>query len=214
MSRIDLDELLKDFERPEAGVSCNWQEMYFELMRESDYRLKTLKQYIEELTEQINNSPTAKGNAIRIARSKAQAARIWYLYANGIAIEDIPEALEEDLGKRISTVTVYRALSVTEPEDRERVLEIFRDNEVLFEGVTEEALMYCFEYHRIRRLNLVSIDALKRAYGEETILEFIRDNNIQPDKFVSGEYYRQSDIRYVAKKAKKLHIVGGIDDLL
>ena len=146
------------------------------------------EQVIEDLEEKL--SILTKGRNWRaavnqnIAKSMGVSAQALCYAVKGYSVKEIVEELNDEVTER----TVYRALSVKNDTDLQRITTIFHQFKEVFEShnVTEDDVLEWFTKMRIRKLRLVAREDVIQCFGEKVL------DRVRKDTYVQGEYY---DIR-------------------
>lgn len=151
-------------------------------------RLKTV---IRELEERL--STLAKGRNWKeavnqnIAKSMGVSAQALCYAVKGCSVKEIVQELNDEVTER----TVYRALSVKEDTDLQRITTILHQFKEVFDShdVTEDDVLKWFTGLRVKKLRLVTRDELIKYFGEEAL------NIAGRDAYVQGEYYDMRGVR-------------------
>lgn len=142
------------------------------------------------LNEKRSNSTMKareKSIELRSKKSRELASFILASIVKGISVDKTRNIASSYFGKDIKIATIYRALSVREDKDRERVLNLYADFPEEFSGVSEQELIQWFETSRIKKLHLVSKEDFISKYGETALPE--------KDKYITTEaYYSTNDM--------------------
>lgn len=152
---------------------------------------------IKELNEMVGSfSTVGVSNAFAEARTKsietrrkshdANAAKIIDLTVQGYSVYEIQGILADEFDVDINIVTIYRAISVKEDGDRDRVLTLYEDYISQLGDSSKEDILDWFETTRIKKLKLVSKDTFIRMFGAEALPE--------PDKYIVDEFYSTGNI--------------------
>ena len=150
-----------------------------------------LKAVIRELEERL--STLAKGRNWKkavhqnIAKSMGVSAQALCYAVKGCSVKEIVQELNDEVTER----TVYRALSVKEDTDLQRITTILHQFKEVFDShdVTEDDVLKWFTGLRVKKLRLVTRDELIKYFGEEAL------NIAGRDAYVQGEYYDMRGVR-------------------
>lgn len=104
----------------------------------------------------------------------------------GYSVKEIVQELNDEVTER----TVYRALSVKEDTDLQRITTILHQFKEVFDShdVMKDDVLKWFTELRVKKLRLVTRDELIKYFGEETL------NVARRDAYVQGEYYNVKNI--------------------
>ena len=151
-------------------------------------RLKAVIRDLEEklsiLTKGCNWKTAVNQNVLKSMGVSAQAL----CYAvKGYSVKEIVQELNDEVTER----TVYRALSVKEDADLQRITTILHQFREIFDShnVTEDDVLKWFTELRVRKLRLVTKAEVIRRFGEEAL------DISRKDTYVCGEYYDMRGIR-------------------
>ncbi|MCI9176849.1 MAG: hypothetical protein HFH49_18390 [Lachnospiraceae bacterium] len=150
-----------------------------------------LKAVIRELDERL--STLAKGRNWKkavhqnIAKSMGVSAQALCYAVKGCSVKEIVQELNDEVTER----TVYRALSVKEDTDLQRITTILHQFKEVFDShdVTEDDVLKWFTGLRVKKLRLVTRAEVIRHFGEEAL------NIAGRDAYVQGEYYDMRGVR-------------------
>lgn len=141
------------------------------------------------LNEKRNNS-TAKAREksieLRSKKSRELASFILASIVKGTSVEETRVIASSYFGKEVKPATIYRALSVKEDKDRERILNLYAEYSEQFDGVSKQELIQWFETTRIKKLHLLSKEDFISKYGETALPE--------RDQFITEDYYSIKDM--------------------
>lgn len=96
------------------------------------------------------------------------------------------ETIQQILSDKVKPATIYRAISVKEDKDRERILNLYAEYPNEFNGVSEKELIQWFEATRIKKLHLIKKEEFISKYGEAALPE--------KDKYITEDYYSTMDM--------------------
>lgn len=145
-------------------------------------KVADLQKQIEELKSSATNR-MSKARKVKMKKSDKTAAMIISLAVQRYDVGAIQQILSD---KDIKIATIYRALSVREDVDRERVLKLYTEYPETFQGVSKEDLIKWFETNRIKKLHLISKEDFIKKYGETALPE--------KDKYITEDYYSIKDM--------------------
>ena len=139
-----------------------------------------------------------KASAVNVEQAEKLQARILALTVG----KDTVKSIQKKLSNGVSKATIYRAISVSKFEDRERILRLFHKYPQQFNDLTEVILIRWFEVKRIQKLHLWSESELIARFGKK-VYENMRKLGLQKDIGVKIDtYYSVEDVLEYAKKAK------------
>lgn len=175
----ELRDKIVDLENQLSAISRKEQE------------IERLKAVIRELEERL--STLAKGRNWKkavhqnIAKSMGVSAQALCYAVKGYSVKEIVQELNDEVTER----TVYRALSVKEDSDLQRITTILHQFKEVFDShdVTEDDVLKWFTGLRVKKLRLVTRDELIKYFGEEAL------NIAGRDAYVQGEYYDMRGVR-------------------
>lgn len=175
----ELRDKIVDLENQLSAISRKEQE------------IEGLKAVIRELEERL--STLAKGRNWKkavhqnIAKSMGVSAQALCYAVKGCSVKEIVQELNDEVTER----TVYRALSVKEDSDLQRITTILHQFKEVFDShdVTEDDVLKWFTGLRVKKLRLVTRDELIKYFGEEAL------NIAGRDAYVQGEYYDMRGVR-------------------
>lgn len=145
--------------------------------------IEDLQERLSILTKGCNWKTAVHQNVLKSMGVSAQAL----CYAvKGYSVKEIVQELNDEVTER----TVYRALSVKEDTDLQRITTILHQFKEVFDShdVTEDDVLKWFTGLRVKKLRLVTRDELIKYFGEETL------NVARRDAYVQGEYYNVKNI--------------------
>lgn len=134
----------------------------------------------------------------RILKSyKTMALAICYKI-KGFCVSDIVMHLKEQ-SVYADAATIYRALSVKDDNDKERMVSVFTTYPEIFKenGISKEEFIHWFESQRISKLHLISQKEL-----DNDLADRLKEYGIQPDRYVKGSYFKRQDVEQVLGKSK------------
>lgn len=175
----ELRDKIVDLENQLSAISRKEQE------------IERLKAVIRELEERL--STLAKGRNWKkavhqnIAKSMGVSAQALCYAVKGYSVKEIVQELNDEVTER----TVYRALSVKEDTDLQRITTILHQFKEVFDShdVTEDDVLKWFTGLRVKKLRLVTRTEVIRHFGEEAL------NIAGRDAYVQGEYYDMRGVR-------------------
>ena len=145
-------------------------------------KVADLQKQLEELKSSATNR-MSKAREVKMKKSAQTAAMIISLAVQRYDVETIRQILSD---KDIKIATIYRARSVKEDKDRERILNLYAEYPNEFNGVSKEDLIKWFETNRIKKLHLISKEEFISKYGEAVLPE--------KDKYITEDYYSTKDM--------------------
>lgn len=199
-SKIMLEDMQKqlDVAIPELQKANNNNKKLREELASKDreiYRLKSTSTEVEKLQakvadlqkqlEELKASATnrmSKAREVKMKKSDQTASMIISLAVKRYNVETIQQILSD----KVKPATIYRAISVKEDKDRERILNLYAEYPNEFNGVSEKELIQWFEATRIKKLHLISKEEFISKYGEAVLP--VRD------PFITEDYYSEKDM--------------------
>ena len=174
----ELRDRIVDLENQLSAISRKEQE------------IERLKAVIKDLEEKL--STLSKGRNWKkavnqnVLKSMGVSAQTLCYAVKGYSVKEIVQELNDEVTER----TVYRALSVKEDTDLQRITTILHQFKEVFDShdVTEDDVLKWFTGLRVKKLRLVTRDELIKYFGEETL------NVARRDAYVQGEYYNVKNI--------------------
>lgn len=174
----ELRDRIVDLENQLSAISRKEQE------------IERLKAVIKDLEEKL--STLSKGRNWKkavnqnVLKSMGVSAQTLCYAVKGYSVKEIVQELNDEVTER----TVYRALSVKEDTDLQRITTILHQFKEVFDShdVTEDDVLKWFTGLRVKKLRLVTRDELIKYFGKETL------NVARRDAYVQGEYYNVKNI--------------------
>ena len=151
-------------------------------LQEKDNNVANLQKEIDTLKSSAKER-MSNARQVKMKKSDQIAAMIISLAVQRYDVGAIQQILSD---KDIKIATIYRALSVREDVDRERVLKLYTEYPETFQGVSKEDLIKWFETNRIKKLHLISKEDFIKKYGETALPE--------KDKYITEDYYSIKDM--------------------
>ena len=175
----ELRDRIVDLENQLSAISRKEQE------------IERLKAVIKDLEEKL--STLSKGRNWKkavnqnVLKSMGVSAQTLCYAVKGYSVKEIVQELNDEVTER----TVYRALSVKEDSDLQRITTILHQFKEVFDShdVTEDDVLKWFTGLRVKKLRLVTRDELIKYFGEEAL------NIAGRDAYVQGEYYDMRGVR-------------------
>lgn len=174
----ELRDRIVDLENQLSAISRKEQE------------IERLKAVIKDLEEKL--STLSKGRNWKkavnqnVLKSMGVSAQALCYAVKGCSVKEIVQELNDEVTER----TVYRALSVKEDTDLQRITTILHQFKEVFDShdVTEDDVLKWFTGLRVKKLRLVTRAEVIRHFGEEALNIAVRD------AYVQGEYYNVKNI--------------------
>ena len=174
----ELRDRIVDLENQLSAISRKEQE------------IERLKAVIKDLEEKL--STLSKGRNWKkavnqnVLKSMGVSAQTLCYAVKGYSVKEIVQELNDEVTER----TVYRALSVKEDTDLQRITTILHQFKEVFDShdVMKDDVLKWFTELRVKKLRLVTRDELIKYFGEETL------NVARRDAYVQGEYYNVKNI--------------------
>lgn len=151
--------------------------------------IENLRMEIASLKEKrSSNTLKAREKALEVKGKKAKelASIIVSLAMKKYSAEEIREILYSDYSREVKPATVYRAISVREDNDRQRILDLYNSFPENFQGVFEQDIIKWFEANRIKKLHLITKEEFIKKYGEEALPT--------RDQSMTDEYFSEKDM--------------------
>lgn len=175
----ELRDKIVDLENQLSAISRKEQE------------IERLKAVIKDLEEKL--STLSKGRNWKkavnqnVLKSMGVSAQALCHAVKGCSVKEIVQELNDEVTER----TVYRALSVKEDSDLQRITTILHQFKEVFDShdVTEDDVLKWFTGLRVKKLRLVTRAEVIRHFGEEAL------NIAGRDAYVQGEYYDMRGVR-------------------
>lgn len=163
------------------------------------YRLKNTSTEVEELYAKVadlqkkleasKSSVTnrmSKAREVKMKKSDQTASLIIGLAVQRYDVGTIQQILSTKYNKDVKLATIYRAMSVREDNDRQRISNLYAKFPEAFQGVTKEEVIRWFETNRIKKLHLVSKEDFIKKYGEAALPA--------RDPFITEDYYSEKNM--------------------
>ena len=174
----ELRDRIVDLENQLSAISRKEQE------------IERLKAVIKDLEEKL--STLSKGRNWKkavnqnVLKSMGVSAQTLCYAVKGYSVKEIVQELNDEVTER----TVYRALSVKEDTDLQRITTILHQFKEVFDShdVMKDDVLKWFTGLRVKKLRLVTRDELIKYFGKETL------NVARRDAYVQGEYYNVKNI--------------------
>ena len=151
--------------------------------------IENLRMEIASLKEKrSSNTLKAREKALEVKRKKAKelASIIVSLAMKKYSAEEIREILYSDYSREVKPATIYRAISVREDNDRQRILDLYNSFPENFQGVSEQDIIKWFETNRVKKLHLITKEEFIKKYGEEALPT--------RDQYMTDEYFSEKDM--------------------
>lgn len=204
-TKEEFDKLLKTVEELENQITDQ-----NELVTENN-RLKRenerLKGSIELLQQKYKDIEREQPSKFRKEKTDLVSARILSLYIVEDNINVVLEKMKSKYGVDVAKSKAYRTISVTEPDDYQRVMILYRNYSEEFGHMTEESINKWFQIKRIKKLNLKNEFALVDEYGAKLVSEVLQ--RVKEDEYAKGYYAVEEFERLKNKK-----VISNIDELI
>ena len=165
--------------------------------------LSDSKGVIRKLDAQVKGYSKAvarsKSIELRSSKSRQTAAKAIKYIVQGMSMKDVVIALAENEGIHIKLNSLYRLISVTEDDSKEKLLSLMKEFPNEFEGVSEEVVLDWFNKLRAKKLHLMSKDEITESYGDEA-LTVLTNSGITSDKYVEDHYSAEEVAEVITKK--------------
>lgn len=175
------------------------------VVREKEQEIEQLRHTIRDLEEKLslvtNGQNWKKATDQRVLDSHMIAAEALCYSVKGCSVNEIVSNLWNNGGIDVTARTVYRALSVKEDTDLERVKTILHQFPEIFarHAVSEDEVLQWFSTLRAKKLGFIDEQKAMEQYGIAILV------GLQSDKFTVGKYYSMADIEKRLAYYKKIN---------